>query len=169
MALRHFGSKSWLKEKLPDLIPKDTKILVSPFLGSGKAELHLAKTRPDIVAMGSDLFEPLVNFHQKLQDGSLFEPLQAWVDASLSKEEHTKLLASMDSMPCDQRAAAFFMIMRNSFHGKFGSYYEADKLTKRTIEMISRQRLPNFHVDRRDAFETIRDAPDGAVIFADPP
>ena len=95
MALRYFGSKSWLKEKLADLVPKDTKILVSPFLGSGKAELHLAKTRPGVVVMGSDLFEPLVTCHQKLQDGSLFEPLQAWVDASLSKEEHTKLLASI--------------------------------------------------------------------------
>ena len=42
MALRYFGSKGWFKEKLDELLPADTEILVAPFLGSGKAELYLA-------------------------------------------------------------------------------------------------------------------------------
>ena len=163
MALRYFGSKGWFKEKLDELVPEDTKILVSPFLGSGKAELHLAKRRPELTVLGSDLFEPLVNFHQKLQDGSLLESLQTWVGASIDKERYHKMLENTDD------AATFFMVMRNSFHGKFGDFDQAGKLTKVTLTILSKLRFANFMVEQRDALDAIRNAPDGAVIFADPP
>jgi len=163
MALRYFGSKGWFKEKLEELLPADTKILVSPFLGSGKAELHLAKRRPELTVLGSDLFEPLVNFHQKLQDGSLVKSLQEWVGSSLDKDEYRELLPEIED------AATFFMVMRHNFHGKFGSYSKAGDLTKRTLDTLAKLQMPNFRVERRDALDAIRNAPPGSIIFADPP
>ena len=163
MTLRYFGSKGWFKEKLEELVPDDTKILVSPFLGSGKAELHLAKRRSELIVLGSDLFEPVVNFHQRLQDGSLQESLQKWVGISIDKDEYHEMLENTHD------AAIFFMVMRNSFHGKFGSYHQAGKLTKTTLSMLAKLRLQNFIVKQRDALDAIRNAPNGAVIFVDPP
>jgi len=163
MALRYFGSKGWFKEKLDKLVPKDTKILVAPFLGSGKAELYLAKQRPQLTVLGSDLFEPLVNFHQRLQDGSLVKSLQKWVGSSLDKDEYREM------MPEIQDAAKFFMVMRHNFHGKFGSYSKAGDLTKRTTDTLARMQMPNFIVEQRDALDAIRNAPAGSIIFADPP
>ena len=163
MALRYFGSKGWFKEKLDELIPTDAKVLVSPFLGSGKAELYLAKRRPELTVLGSDIFEPLVNFHQRMQDGSLVESLQKWVGSALDKEEYR------ESLPEIEDAATFFMVMRHSFHGKFGSYSKAGNLTKRTINTIANLQTPNFIVERRDALDAIRNAPPGSIIFADPP
>ena len=163
MALRYFGSKGWFKEKLDELLPKDTKILVAPFLGSGKAELYLAKQKPELTVLGSDIFEPLVNFHQRLQDGSLATSLQKWVGSSLDKEEYHERLAEIED------AATFFMVMRHNFHGKFGSYSKAVDLTKRTTETLARMQMPNFIVERRDALDAIRNAPPGSIIFADPP
>ena len=163
MALRYFGSKGWFKEKLDELVPADTKILVSPFLGSGKAELHLAKRRPELTVLGSDLFEPLVNFHQRLQDGSLVKALQEWVGSSLDKDEYRELLPEIED------AATFFMVMRHNFHGKFGSYSKASDLTKRTLDTLAKLQMPNFRVERRDALDAIRNAPPGSIIFADPP
>ena len=163
MALRYFGSKGWFKEKLDELIPTDTKVLVSPFLGSGKAELYLAKQRPELTVLGSDIFEPLVNFHQRLQDGSLVESLQEWVCSSLTREEYLEMLPEIED------AATFFMVMRHNFHGKFGSYSKAGNLTKRTINTIANLQMPNFIVEQRDALDAIRNAPPGAIIFADPP
>jgi site-specific DNA-adenine methylase len=163
MALRYFGSKGWFKEKLDELLTKDTKILVAPFLGSGKAELYLAKQRPELTVLGSDIFQPLVNFHQRLQDGSLATSLQKWVGSSLDKEEYHERLAEIED------AATFFMVMRHNFHGKFGSYSKAVDLTKRTTETLARMQMPNFIVERRDALDAIRNAPPGSIIFADPP
>jgi site-specific DNA-adenine methylase len=163
MALRYFGSKAWFKEKLDELVPEDAETLVSPFLGSGKAELHLAKRRPELTILGSDLFKPVVNFHQRLRDGSLVESLQKWVGASLDKDDYRKLLADIED------AANFFMVMRHSFHGKFGTYSKAGKLTKRTTDILARMQMPNFIVEQRDALDAIRNAPPRSVIFADPP
>ena len=163
MALRYFGSKGWFKEKLDELLPANTKILVSPFLGSGKAELHLAKRRPELTVLGSDLFEPLVHFHQTLQDGSLVKSLQKWVGSSLDKDEYRELLPEIED------AATFFMVMRHNFHGKFGSYSKASDLTKRTLDTLAKLQMPNFRVERRDALDAIRNAPPGSIIFADPP
>ena len=160
MALRYFGSKGWFKEKLDELVPEDTKILVSPFLGSGKAELHLAKRRPELTVLGSDLFEPLVNFHQRLQDGSLVKSLQKWVGSSLDKDEYRELLPEIED------AATFFMVIRHNFHGKFGSYSKAGDLTKRTTDAVARMQMPNFIVERRDAVDAIRNAPPGSIIFS---
>ena len=163
MALRYFGSKGWLKQRLDELIPVDTKVLVSPFLGSGKAELFLANKRPDLTVLGSDSFGPLVNFHQKLQDGSLVHSLKKWEGASLDKEVY------LDMLPKIEDAATFFMVSRHNFHGVFGSYSKAEKLTKRTITAIAKLQTPNFTVEQRDALDAIRNAPPEAIIFADPP
>ena len=76
MCLRYFGSKAWLKKRLDELIPSDISVLVSPFLGSGKAEYYLLKQRPNLTLIGSDSFDSLVNFHQRVLDGSMFGPLR---------------------------------------------------------------------------------------------
>ena len=163
MALRYFGSKAWLKQKLDELVPRATKVLVSPFLGSGKAELYLAKQRPDLTVQGSDIFGPVVNFHKRLQDGSLVVSLLQWVDVSVDKKQYLEMLSEIED------AATFFMVMRHSFNGKFASYGKADKLSKRTLHAIGKLQTPNFTVRQQDALDAIRNAPSGAIIFADPP
>jgi site-specific DNA-adenine methylase len=62
------------------------------------------------------------------------------------------------------------MALRHSYSGKFGRFDKSSRpLTARTVELLRRSAASNVQLELKDALEAIRNAPDGSVIYADPP
>ena len=161
MSLHYFGSKAWFKEHLKALVPPGA-VVVSPFFGSGQAELHIAD---QCAVAASDSFAHLVNFHNRVNDESIFDPLGAFVGLNIDRAQYQCLIEQQDGSP--EAAAAFYVVMRYSYSGKFGCFVKNRPLTKRCVELLRRR--PRAEVTLRDAFEAIEAAPDGSVIYVDPP
>ena len=172
MCLRYFGSKAWLKKRLDKLIPSDISVLVSPFLGSGKAEYYILKQRPDLTLLGSDSFDSLVNYHQRVQDGSIIAPLREYyIDRLVSKCEHSELLKQLSNPAISLafRAAFFFIVQHFSFNGKFGAYACQLPLTEKRLISMELQSNLKVSAHLKDAIQAIQEAPNGSLIYADPP
>ena len=172
MCLRYFGSKSWLKKRLDELIPSDISVLVSPFLGSGKAEYYLLKRRPDMTLLGSDSFDSLVNFHQRILDGSILDSLRkCFLERVVCKEEHRDILEALsDPWTSPEHLAAFFFVVQYfSFNGKFGTYAKQFPITEKTLSSIELHSNLKAFVHLKDAIQAIQEAPNGSIIYADPP
>ena len=69
--LRYPGGKTNAAVQLSKFIPQGTKELVSPFIGGASFELYLASTK-NIKIYGYDLFYPLVNFWNRIQEDRKF-------------------------------------------------------------------------------------------------
>ena len=172
MCLRYFGSKAWLKKRLDELIPSDISVLVSPFLGNGKAEYYLLKQRPNLTLIGCDSFDSLVNFHQRVLDGSIFGPLRnCFLDRVVCKEEHRDILEALsDPWTSPEHLAAFFFIVQHfSFNGKFGAYAKQLPLTEKRLSSMELRANLKASVHLKDAIQAIQEAPNGSIIYADPP
>ena len=70
--LRYPGGKSRAVVKLLQFLPDLTQVKEyrEPFLGGGSVALHMTQTYPHLEIWVNDLYEPLVNFWQQLQDES---------------------------------------------------------------------------------------------------
>jgi site-specific DNA-adenine methylase len=166
MTLKYFGSKAWFKKSLHEILPVHTEVLVSPFFGSGKAEYYVAKQRPRMKVVGSDSFPNLVNFHNRVADGSIFDALRGYVGVEVDRTLYQRLLENGAS-PADD-AAQFFMTMRNSYCGKYGRYYKNTAVTSGGLQLL-RSRTTAVNVELLDAKEAIKRAPENSVIYVDPP
>jgi DNA adenine methylase len=178
MSLRYFGSKDWLKKYVECLLPPDLDVLVSPFFGSGRVEYYVAMQRPDVKVLGSDSFAPLTNFHKCVQEDSelVAADLKRFMGKPLSRKQYDGLLERVeDNDDQYQRAAAFFVIMHNSYHGKFGSYFvNTPPFTDRALLKIHKHSLPNVKVKKADVFAVFaglaaRLHGQRVVLYLDPP
>ena len=170
MCLRYFGSKAWLKKRLDELIPSDISVLVSPFLGSGKVEYYLLKQRPDMTLLGSDSFDSLVNFHHRILDGSILDPLRnCFLERVVCKEEHRDILEALsDPWTSPEHLAAFFFVLQHfSFNGKFGAYAKQLPLTEKRLSSMELRANLKASVHLKYAIQD--EAPNGSIIYADPP
>ena len=70
--LRYPGGKSRAITKMARYLPemKKYKEYREPFLGGGSVALYMTKTYPHLKVWVNDLYQPLVNFWQQLQDKS---------------------------------------------------------------------------------------------------
>ena len=68
--LRYPGGKSRAITKMVQYLPDMNKYREyrEPFLGGGSVALYMTKTYPHLEIWVNDLYEPLVNFWQQLQD-----------------------------------------------------------------------------------------------------
>ena len=68
--LRYPGGKSRACTKMDPYFPdlRDYKEYREPFLGGGSVAIHVAKKYPHLNIWVNDLYQPLVNFWQQLQD-----------------------------------------------------------------------------------------------------
>ena len=70
--LRYPGGKSRAMKKMAQFLPDMSKYKEyrEPFLGGGSVALYMTQTYPHLEIWVNDLYEPLVNFWQQLQDES---------------------------------------------------------------------------------------------------
>lgn len=178
MSLHYFGSKDWLKKYIECILPANLEVLVSPFFGSGRIEYFVASQRPHVEVYGSDNFDYLANFHECIQDDPAFvvSKLKNFVGKKLSRDHYNELIQKLSSIKNKYlKAAIFFVIMHNSYHGKFGSYYvNTPPFTERALAKFFKNNLPNIHIKHSDATKVlsriaIRFKGRFAVLYLDPP
>ena len=169
--LRYPGGKSRAARTILELIPPDTRTLVSPFMGGGSVELACAALGMRVHA--SDLFEPLVTFWQQL----LANP-DAVADeaAKLFPMRHAKFYELQrgfyDLTDPVQRAGTFYALNRASFSGVTlagGMSPGHPRFTESSIQRLREFRTSELSVTHCDFSEAISNAPTDCVMYCDPP
>jgi site-specific DNA-adenine methylase len=161
------GSKKWLRREVEALIPADTELLISPFFGSGQIEYHVAKTRPQITVQGSDLFRPVVNFHKQLP----VEGIREYVGEKMERETYKHMVCRIGDVDDHTSAIWAYVILHNSFNGKFGSFVKRAPITETGVARLEQLACPNVSVCQRDCFEVLNSLPADCklCLYLDPP
>ena len=176
--LRYPGGKTRSVDLLDKFVPPEHQRFISPFVGGGSFEMHLAK-RGRVACY--DIFKPLVTYWQWLtrDPAALADAVQTCmpVSAEKFKELRAWLLEHIEE-PTLQVAATYFVINRCSFSGAtLSGGYSKESSTKRftqssvdRIRMIRQQHpeLLNISVEHQ-SFEATLSEPGDVFIFADPP
>ena len=170
MQLKYMGSKSWLAPHVDRLLG-DVAVLHSPFFGSGKLEYYLAIRRPALEVHG---FEPVANLHccYLRQDPVFLRSLLRLAGRKVDRRFYfSHLLPGTQRGRAGRRAACSFVLLRNSFSGKRGSFIQHCPLGLSSVRRM--QRPPrNVTVRCQDALAYLRALPSQAprrCIYADPP
>ena len=170
--LRYPGGKTRAVKILTERLPKDTKTLLSPFIGGGSFELS---TGIDVKA--NDLFVPLYTFWSVLQSNP--EELERRVRALMPVEKETfKQLRSTIreiSDPVDV-AAAYYVINRCSFSGStfcggFSQEASTGRLNESSLKTLRSLNLGRFEISNMDCCDFLDAHPEspGTFVYADPP
>ena len=123
MQLKYMGSKSWLAPHVDRLLG-DVAVLHSPFFGSGKLEYYLA-IRPALEVRGVDAFEPVANLHRCYlrQDPVFLRSLLRLAGRKVDRRFYfSHLLPGTQRGRAGRWAACSYVLLRNSFSGKWGSF-----------------------------------------------
>ena len=173
MQLKYMGSKSWLAPHVDRLLG-DVAVLHSPFFGSGKLEYYLAARRPALEVRGVDAFEPVANLHRCYlrQDPVFLRSLLRLAGRKIDRLFYfSRLLPGTQRGRAGRRAACSYVLLRNSFSGKWGSFTQQRPLALSSVRRL--QRPPrNVTVRCQDALAYLRALPSQAprqAIYADPP
>ena len=153
------GSKKWLAPVVESRLPPDARTLVSPFFGSGKLEYHIAKVRPGIRVLGSDLDPAIAEMHRSyLEDYDAFCE-EALRHANMTRETYYALLDDRD-----RSGAATYALLRASFNGRLGT----KRKHPRRMDIVP-PAPPNVSVRCADALDVVRDATEADFLYLDPP
>ena len=173
MRVKYMGSKSWLAPHVDRLLG-DVAVLHSPFFGSGKLEYYLATRRPALKVRGVDAFEPVANLHRCYlrQDPVFLRSLLRLAGRKVDRRFYfSRLLPGTQRGRAGRRAACSYVLLRNSFSGKRGSFTQQRPLALSSVRRL--QRPPtNVTVRCQDALAHLRALPSQAprhCIYADPP
>ena len=149
--LRYPGGKSRACTKMDPYIPdlRDYKEYREPFLGGGSVAIHVAKKYPHLNIWVNDLYQPLVNFWQQLQDrGDILKDTLVDLKTSNNTPELAKELflkskekVNDQTLPAIDRAVHFYVVNKCSFSGltessSFSSQASSNNFTLRGIEKL---------------------------------
>lgn len=168
--LRYPGGKSRAVSAIMGLIPSDTRLLWSPFLGGGSVELACAAR--GIRVFGSDLFEPLVNFWNHLLEDpdELANAVEDYLPLPKPRFYELQKTYLQMSDPLE-RAAVFFVLNRASYSGATlagGMSPGHPRFTPSSIQRLRDFHIEGFSVKHCDYREAIINAPD-EFMYLDPP
>lgn len=170
------GSKGWLVPILDQLLPATATTLYSPFFGSGKCELALARLRPSLQIKGGDI-DPLVCHYARTflqRPDELRSALADLRGAKLSKEEHCTLRGALRAAEpgslTARDAALYALLLHFSWNGQEKNY------TRRTDRPAFPLRTcssppPDATIEQIDALELLRHLQprEGLFLYLDPP
>lgn len=182
--LRYPGGKSRAIKYLLPKFPTDIIEYREPFLGGGSVAIAFTKEYPDIPVWVNDLYEPLVNFWQQLQqrpDG-LYVLLKAYKEDYPTPDKAKELFNySKDDMNNSEsdlcRAAAFYVVNKCSFSGltessSFSAQASDHNFTMRGIENLQKysELIQNWKITCGPYWDMMMtSAPVGTFWFLDPP
>ena len=172
---RYFGSKSRMAPAIATIVPRDTNVLISLFMGSGAFEYNYAKDHPECRVVCFDIDPAVVNYHHQalkkrvnLHDAilSLHADLLAIDDTGMSKEKYVKLLVEHRGRTARHKglkaAARFYLLTAYSFNGKFGSY--AAKPSFSSPPGLLRELPKNIEVHLGDALQILASGIEHSIL-----
>ena len=149
--LRYPGGKSRAVAKMDPYFPdlRDYKEYREPFLGGGSVAIHVAKKYPHLNIWVNDLYQPLVNFWQQLQDrGDILKDTLVDLKTSNNTPELAKELflqskekVNDQTLSAIDRAVHFYVVNKCSFSGltessSFSAQASSNNFTLRGIEKL---------------------------------
>lgn len=176
--LRYAGGKSLAVGYIVELLPADTKKIISPFFGGGSIEIALAN-KLGIEVKGFDVFDLLVNFWQVLcadKDAladrlELIEPCAD--NYKFLKEKLKRHWLGLELIENNLELAALYFFNHNcsfgpGFLGWPSSVYMNKNKWQSMIAKIRGFDSSNLSVSMQSFEQSIQDNPD-VLIYADPP
>lgn len=168
--LRYPGGKTRGVSFIKRFIPAGTKTLLSPFFGGGSLELSLAAQ--GVKVTGYDVFLPLVEFWQSLQQqpAELAEMVLKYYP--LEKSKFYALQQSQTTFETKlERAAVYYILNRASFSGATlsgGMSPGHPRFTPSSIERLRNFHNPNFQLHQSSFQASLTQHPD-TFAYLDPP
>ena len=179
--LRYPGGKTRALKWITPYFPKDLKEMVSPFFGGGSIEIHYANQ--NVLVHGYEIFEPLVNFWQKVLDDpeqiaylleTLFHPCSKDMFVQYQKKQNWSHMDKTHLLWKEYRACMFYALNRSSFSGATmsGGYSKQaaeGRFTKTSIERLRNFVCSSLTVKEADFKDSLAKHDDDTFIYADPP
>ncbi|CAE8595829.1 unnamed protein product [Polarella glacialis] len=189
--LSWLGSKFQARSLILACIPLEVQEVVSPFFGSGAAELELLRERRHVKVRASDADAALVNFWQQVlaSPQAVADQLSGIIPAKravtavefdVMQRNLTRIRegAVMAGAPAVLAAARFWAVNHLCFSGLMRSSFQgpqALKLQRSREKKLQRVRgfqppaAMRLQLAATDCFESVRTSPQGALLFLDPP
>ena len=152
--LRYPGGKSRAIKKMVQFLPDMSKYKEyrEPFLGGGSVALYMTQTYPHLEIWVNDLYEPLVNFWQQLQDNGneIATRLRTFKTAYPTQERAKELFLESkelinDGMVSDtSRAVAFYIVNKCSFSGLTESSSFSKQASDSNFSLRGIEKLPEY-------------------------
>ena len=152
--LRYPGGKSRACTKLDQFLPdlREYDEYREPFLGGGSVALHITKKYPHLKVWVNDLYEPLVNFWQVLQnDGvtmrnKLLELKTRCPDPASARVlfQESKQYLDNDNTDSLWRAVSFYIVNKCSFSGLTESSSFSKQASDNNFSFRGIEKLPFY-------------------------
>ncbi len=168
--LRYPGGKTRGVDFITRFFPKNLDILLSPFIGGGSIELHVAARGTTV--FGYDIFSPLVEFWQCLikQPNDLAREVEKYFP--LPKEKFYELQQIQTKFKTKlQRAAVYYVLNRSSFSGATlsgGMSPDHPRFTFSSIERLRYFSNPNIKIEIASFQQSLKNHP-YTFAYLDPP
>ena len=152
--LRYPGGKSRAIKKMAQFLPDMSKYKEyrEPFLGGGSVALHMTQTYPHLEIWVNDLYEPLVNFWQQLQDEAdeITTRLRTFKEAYPTPEKAKELFLESKELVNDARASlvtravSFYIVNKCSFSGLTESSSFSKQASDSNFSLRGIEKLPEY-------------------------
>ena len=152
--LRYPGGKSRAITKMAQFLPEMNKYKEyrEPFLGGGSVALYMAKTYPHLDVWVNDIYVPLVNFWQQLQDeaNEITTRLRTFKTAYSTPEKAKELFLESKELLNDEkqsdisRACYFYIINKCSFSGLTESSSFSSQASNSNFSLRGIEKLPEY-------------------------
>ena len=152
--LRYPGGKSRAIKKMVQFLPDMSKYKEyrEPFLGGGSVALHMTQTYPHLEIWVNDLYEPLVNFWQQLQDepDEITTRLRTFKAAYPTPEKAKELFLESKELVNDARASlvtravSFYIVNKCSFSGLTESSSFSKQASDSNFSLRGIEKLPEY-------------------------
>ena len=152
--LRYPGGKSRATKKMAQFLPDMSKYKEyrEPFLGGGSVALYMTQTYPHLEVWVNDLYEPLVNFWQQLQDeaNEITTRLKTFKTAYPTPDRARELFIESKELVNDQkqsditRAVSFYVVNKCSFSGLTESSSFSKQASDSNFSLRGIEKLPEY-------------------------
>ena len=152
--LRYPGGKSRAITKMVQYLPDMNKYKEyrEPFLGGGSVALYMTKTYPHLEIWVNDLYEPLVNFWQQLQDEAdeittrlrTFKTTYSTPDRARELFLESKELVNDAGASLVTRAVSFYIVNKCSFSGLTESSSFSKQASDSNFSLRGIEKLPEY-------------------------
>ena len=152
--LRYPGGKSRAIKKMAQFLPDMGKYKEyrEPFLGGGSVALYITQTYPHLEIWVNDLYEPLVNFWQQLQDEAdeITTRLRTFKTAYPTPEKAKELFLESKELVNDARASlvtravSFYIVNKCSFSGLTESSSFSKQASDSNFSLRGIEKLPEY-------------------------